>query len=61
MELKVENIPSGYKESDIIWSSDDASIATVKNGKVKGVAEGTTNVKRIYQNSYGITGIIGQT
>lgn len=44
VELKVENIPSGYKESDIIWSSDDTSIATVKNGKVKGVAEGTTNV-----------------
>ena len=44
VELKVENIPSGYKESDIIWSSDDASIATVKNGKVKGIAEGTTNV-----------------
>ena len=44
VELKIENIPSGYKESDIIWSSDDTSIATVKNGKVKGVAEGTTNV-----------------
>lgn len=42
--IKVENIPEGYEEKDIEWSSEDSSIATVTNGKVKGISEGTVSI-----------------
>lgn len=42
--IKVENIPEGYEEKDIEWSSEDSSIATVTNGKVKGISEGTVGI-----------------
>lgn len=39
----LSSLPSGYKESDIVWSSEDSSVAkTDKNGKITGVSAGST-------------------
>lgn len=37
-------LPTGYTDSDLVWSVGDSSIATVSGGKVTGKQEGTTNI-----------------
>lgn len=34
-------LPAGYSESDLKWSTSDASVATVSNGVITGVSEGS--------------------
>ncbi len=40
-ELPVWSLPSGKSYSDIEWSSDNESVASVSGGTVKGLSEGT--------------------
>lgn len=43
--LTVSDIPTGYTEDDLIWTSSDKSIATVdEQGNITGVAEGSVSV-----------------
>lgn len=42
--ISITSIPSGYAESDLRWSSDNSSVATVSNGVVTAVAEGTVTI-----------------
>lgn len=42
--LVIENLPEGYSETDVIWSSGDANIATVAGGNVSAVSAGSTVV-----------------
>lgn len=42
--LVIENLPEGYIEKDIIWSSGDANIATVAGGTVSAISAGSTVV-----------------
>lgn len=37
-------LPDGYKESDLVWSSEKANIATVSGGIVTGISEGSSLV-----------------
>ncbi len=37
--------PSGYDADDFKWTSDDKSIATVKDGELKAKGTGSTNIK----------------
>lgn len=40
--------------AEITWSSDDESIATVKNGKVTCVGVGTTNIRAVYKGQVAV-------
>lgn len=42
--LSVENKPIGYEAEDIVWISDNPAVATVKNGTVTGIAEGSATI-----------------
>lgn len=48
--LEVETVPEKY-EDEILWTTSDEKIATVKNGVVTGVSEGFVTIKAISQNS----------
>lgn len=37
-------LPEGYSNSDLVWSSSDSSVATVSNGTIKGVSEGSSTI-----------------
>ena len=41
-EIKVDVLDNTIK--DIVWESEDSSVATVENGTIKAVGEGTTNI-----------------
>ncbi len=43
--IQITNIPEGYSESDLVFSSDDTSVCKVKNGTVTGVSAGSTLVR----------------
>lgn len=42
--ISVTVLPSGYSVDDLVWTTADASIATISSGTVTGKAEGTTTV-----------------
>ena len=43
--LKVQNLPDGVEEKDVVWTSEDETVATVSDdGLVKAVGEGKTTV-----------------
>ncbi|MBQ7257630.1 MAG: Ig-like domain-containing protein [Abditibacteriota bacterium] len=44
IDLKATVLPSNARQT-VVWSSSDKTIATVSNGQVKGVKEGTTYIK----------------
>ena len=44
VDLKATVTPSNIAGSNVSWSSSDAAVASVTNGTVKGVKEGTTTV-----------------
>lgn len=37
----IPTLPDGYSESDLKWSTSDSSVATVSNGVITGVSEGS--------------------
>ena len=41
-KIKIEHIPEGYSESDLIWSIENPEIAAVNGGVVTGMGYGTT-------------------
>ncbi len=43
-DIVIQSMPNGYKESDLIWTTDNEKVATVKGGKVTGVEAGHTSV-----------------
>ena len=43
-ELAIENLPPGYEETDIVWSSSDTSVATVADGLVSANAAGSATI-----------------
>ena len=44
--LTVSDIPTGYTEDDLVWTSSDESIATVdEQGNITGVAEGSVSIE----------------
>ncbi len=43
--LSIKNLPAKSANVKYTWLSENKKVATVKNGKVKGVAAGTTNIK----------------
>ncbi len=44
--LTVSDIPTGYTEDDLVWTSSDESIATVDElGNITGVAEGSVSIE----------------
>ena len=43
-ELAIENLPPGYEETDIVWSSSDSSVATVADGLVSANAAGSATI-----------------
>ncbi len=43
-KLTVDVIPSNATNKDIIWSTNDSSVATVSNGTVTGVSPGTATI-----------------
>ncbi len=48
--LEIETVPEKY-EDEILWTSSDDEIATVKSGVVTGVSEGFVTIKAISKNS----------
>ncbi len=43
--IKVTSIPFGYESQDLVFGSEDSSIATIDaNGNITGISEGTTTV-----------------
>lgn len=44
-KIEIANIPEGYSENDLVYSSDDTSICTVSGGTVNGVGAGSTIVR----------------
>lgn len=42
--ISVKVFPEGLGKKDILWESDNKSVATIKDGKVTGVSEGTANI-----------------
>lgn len=42
--INVNIFPSGLGKKDILWESDNTSVATIKDGKVTGISEGTANI-----------------
>ena len=44
VDLKATVTPSNIAGSNVSWSSSDAAVASVSNGTVKGVKEGTTTI-----------------
>lgn len=40
----IPTLPDGYAESDLTWTTSDSSVATVSNGVIKGVSEGSAIV-----------------
>ena len=47
--LEVETVPEKY-EDEILWTTSDENIATVRNGVVTGISEGFVTIKAISQN-----------
>ena len=37
-------VPEGYKSNDIKWESDDNSVATVSNGVIQAIGEGSATI-----------------
>lgn len=44
-------VPEGAENSNIIWKSDDESVATVRGGEITGVRKGETTVKAISEEN----------
>lgn len=44
-KIELANIPKGYTEADLVYSSDDQSICTIANGYVNGIQAGSTIVR----------------
>jgi len=42
--IEIIGLPEGYEMSDVVWESEDSSIATVSGGSVTAVKEGVTQV-----------------
>lgn len=43
-KISVKVLSDGTGRKDILWESDNPSVATIKNGKVTGISEGTANI-----------------
>lgn len=43
-KIEMSSIPEGYSLSDLVWKSDDSSIATVSNGEVTAISPGITTI-----------------
>lgn len=44
--IKLDNIPEGYTEADMVWGTSDSNIVTVNSkGEVTGIADGVANVQ----------------
>jgi len=43
-QIKIKGLPEGYKETDIVYSSQNESIASVKSGLVKGMSPGSVKI-----------------
>ena len=43
-KIKINRMPEGYSESDLIWESADPSIAQVSGGNVRGIESGSTSI-----------------
>lgn len=43
-KINVNVLSGGTGKKDILWESDNPSVATIKNGKVTGISEGTANI-----------------
>ncbi len=42
--IDVVSLPDGYTTDDLIWTSSDASVATISNGEVKGLKVGNATI-----------------
>ena len=43
-ELNIVGLPAGYEVSELVWTSDNSSVATVNGGEVFAVAEGVAQI-----------------
>lgn len=42
--IDITNLPSGYTKDDLIYSSNETSVATVSNGQIKALASGAAKI-----------------
>lgn len=43
-KINVKVLSQGEGKKDILWESDNPSVATIKNGKATGISQGTANI-----------------
>lgn len=44
-QIVINALPSGYTENDLLYTSEDESIATVSNGLIKGIKPGSVKIR----------------
>lgn len=60
--VTVANVsPANANNKNVTWSTDNASVASVANGKVTGVADGTATITATAQDGSGITATVAVT